>query len=128
MINDSLRLIELYRIYQDVVRKNDAAEMDKLLEDDFVLATGSFRVLNKGICSMKRARGRVNCERQESYEQSVRISGGAAVITAKLRAKGEEKGSPSECKHFFSDTYVRRDGDWSYFFGKASTGQPPSPM
>lgn len=114
-------IVELDRKYQEAVRKNDAAVMDDILADSFVLVTGLGKVLNKSDLLREARSGRVRYERQEDTEQSVRIMDDTAVITAKLWAKGTEDGEPFNYHLWFSDTYVRTSGGWKYFFGQAST-------
>jgi ketosteroid isomerase-like protein len=64
-------------------------------------------------------------EFQRDTEQTVRVWGDTAVITALLAAKGTDDGEPFDYKLWFSDTYVRTAGGWRYVFGQASTRQTP---
>ena len=63
-------------------------------------------------------------EYQEDTEQTVRIWGDTAVVTALLRSKGTENGKPFEHQLWFSDTYVRTPAGWRYAFGQASLRLP----
>jgi ketosteroid isomerase-like protein len=107
--------------YQAAVEKNDAATMDRILADDFVLVTGKGKTFTKSDLLEEARNGRVNYELQRDEEQSVRVWGDTAVITALLRAKGTEAGEPFDYKLWFSDTYVRTPAGWLYVFGQAST-------
>jgi len=111
--------------YQAAVEKNDAATMDRILADDFVLVTGLGKVYTKADLLEEARSGRVQYERQDDSQQTVRLWGDTAVITAFLWAKGTEDGKPFEYKLWFSDTYVRTAGGWRYVFGQASTRQAP---
>jgi ketosteroid isomerase-like protein len=113
--------------YQAAVAKNDAATMDRILADDFVLVTGLGKVYTKADL-LKEARSKqVIYEHQEDSAQTVRVWGNTAVVTALLWAKGAEEGKPFEYKLWFSDTYVRTPTGWRYVFGKASTPLPKMP-
>lgn len=110
--------------YQAAVKKNDAKTMDRILADDFVLVTGRGKTLTKtDLLNEARARNIVY-ERQEDSNQTVRIWGNTAVVTALLWAKGTNQGKPFEYKLWFSDTYVRTSNGWRYVFGQASIPLP----
>jgi ketosteroid isomerase-like protein len=71
---------------------------------------------------LEEARDRVAVyEYQEAGERTVRVWGDTAVVTALLRAKGEQYGEPFEVRLWYSDTYARIDGKWRYVLGQAST-------
>lgn len=111
--------------YQAAVKANDAATMDKILADDFVLVTGKGKTYNKADL-LKSARDKSDTyEHQEDTEQTVRVWGDTAVVTALLWIKGANKDGPYEYKLWFSDTYARVKGEWRYVFGQASTRLTP---
>jgi hypothetical protein len=64
---------------------------------------------------------------QQDSEQTVRIWGNTAVVTALLWAQGIEDGAAVDYKLWFSDTYVRTAKGWSYVFGMASLPLPSKP-
>src|SRR6266513_4125333 len=106
--------------YQAAVKNNDAAAMDRILADDFVLVTGRGQTYTKAD-QLKEARGKFRIyEHQEDSSQKVRVWGNTAVVTALLWAKGTEEGKPFEYKLWFSDTYVRTATGWRYAFAQAS--------
>lgn len=111
--------------YQAAVEKNDAATMDRILADDFVLVTGMGKTFTKSDLLEEARSGRVDYEFQRDEEQIVRVWGDTAVITALLRAKGTEDGKAFDYKLWFSDTYVRTPAGWLYVFGQASTRLSP---
>jgi ketosteroid isomerase-like protein len=113
--------------YQEAVRTHDVAAMDSILADDFVLVTGKGKVYSKAdLLGEARDEG-VVYEHQEDSNQTVRLWGNTAVVTALLWAKGTEKGEPFDYKLWFSDTYVRTPGGWRYVFGQASIPLPKEP-
>ena len=112
--------------YQLAVKNRDVATMDRILADDFVLVTGRGKVFNKADL-LEEARGNTVYEHQEDTEQTVRVWGDTAVVTALLWAKGTEDGKPFEYKLWFSDTYVRTPAGWRYAFGQASLPLPKAP-
>src|SRR5512141_1801842 len=111
--------------YQAAVAKNDAATMDRILADDFVLVTGKGKVFTKADLLKEARRGKTVYERQEEIEQKVRVWGDTAVATALLWVKGAgEDKKAFDYKLWFSDTYVRTPSGWRYVFGQASIPLP----
>jgi ketosteroid isomerase-like protein len=110
--------------YQAAVERNDAEAMGRILADDFVLITGVGRVRTRDDL-LQEARERVAIyEYQEAGERTVRVWGETAVVTALLRAKGEQGEEQFEVSLWYSDTYAMIDGEWRYVLGQASTRLP----
>ena len=108
--------------YQAAVKENDAATMDKILADDFVLVTGRGKVYDKADLLKAAREKQVIYERQdeEAGSQKVRVWGDTAVVTAFLWVKTAQEGKPVDYKLWFSDTCVRSPTGWRYVFGQAS--------
>jgi len=108
--------------YQAAVKSNDAATMDQILADDFVLVTGRGKVFNKADLIETARKKEVSYERQdeEPGSQKVRVWGDTAVVTALLWIKGVQALKPIDYKLWFSDTYIRTPAGWRYVFGQAS--------
>jgi len=126
-VDDRKTVAELDTQYQQAVKTNDAATMDRILADDFVLVTGRGQTFTKADL-LAQARGRVVIyEHQEDTNQTVRVWGNTAVVTALLWLKGTSEGKSFERKLWFSDTYVRTANGWRYVFGQASLPLPSEP-
>jgi uncharacterized protein (TIGR02246 family) len=112
--------------YQAAVKSNDAATMDQILADDFVLVNGLGKVSSKADLIESARKKEVTYERQdeESGTQKVRVWGDTAVVTALLWIKAVQAGKPIDYKLWFSDTYVRTSAGWRYVFGQASLPLP----
>ena len=106
--------------YQAAVEKNDAATMDRILADDFILVTGNGKTFTKADLLKEARKGTVVYDHQSDTEQTVRVWGDTAVVTAKLWEKGTQDGKPFDYTLWFSDTYVRSPTGWRYAFGQAS--------
>ena len=113
--------------YQAAVKANDASAMAKILADDFILVVGNGSVSTKADL-LKEAEDRIReYTHQEDSEQTVRVWGDTAVVTAKLWMQGTRKdGTPFDYQLWFSDTYVRTASGWRYVFGQASLPLPQS--
>ena len=114
--------------YQAAVKANDAATMDQILADDFVLVNGRGKVSSKADLLESARKKEVTYERQdeEPGTQEVRVWGDTAVVTALLWIKAVQGGKPIDYKLWFSDTYVRTPMGWRYVFGQASLPLPQS--
>jgi len=121
---DAETVKELDTRYQLAVKNNDAATMDAMLAEDFMLVTGSGKSYSKGDLLEKARSARIHYDRQDDSGQTVRIWGDTAVITAKLTAAGTDSGKAFDYQVWFSDTYVKTRTGWKYVFGQSSTRAP----
>src|SRR5262245_17486482 len=124
--DDAKAVAALDTKYQAAVKANDAATMDQILADDFVLVIGRGTVFSKADLLDSARKKEVTYERQdeEPGTQKVRVWGNTAVVTALLWIKLVQGGKPADYKLWFSDTYVRTPTGWRYFFGQASLPLP----
>jgi len=124
LVDDKASLAALDTEYQAAVKANDAVTMDRILADDFILVTGRGAVFTKDDLLTSARNKEVIYEHQEDIEQTVRIWGDTAVVTALLWQKGTNNGKPFDDKLWFSDTYIRTPNGWRYAFGQASIRLP----
>jgi ketosteroid isomerase-like protein len=123
--DDAKMVAALDTEYQAAVKNNDAGTMDRILSDDMVVVLGSGKIYTKAdLLQMARTR-RVQYEHQEDSDQTVRVWGDTAVVTAKIWLKGTDEGKPFDWHVWFSDTYVRTRAGWRYVHGQASLPLPP---
>ena len=122
--DDAAAVAQLDTEYQVAVARNDGATMDRILADDFVLVVGSGRVYTKADLLEEARSGRIVYERQDDSQQTVRVWGDTAVLTALLSARGTEGGTAFEYRVWFSDTYVRCPGGWRYVLGQSGARLP----
>ncbi len=88
--DDAKTVAALDTQYQEAVKNNDAATMDHILHDTFVLVVGSGRTFSKADL-LKEARTRSTVyahQEEEAGTQTVRVWGDTAVVTAKLCGAG----------------------------------------
>jgi len=126
---DAAEVAALDTAYQAAVEQNDAATMDRILAEDFVLVLGTGSVHDKAEL-LAEARSKAitwDLQREIDGSQKVRVWGDTAVVTAKLRVKGTRDGKAFDRTLWFSDTYVRTASGWRYVFGQASIALPPAP-
>lgn len=112
--------------YQAAVKACDAATMDVILADDFVLVTGNGATYTKSDL-LKAARDRTPVylhQEEDPGTQTVRVFGDTAVVTARLWIVYKTGDAVADRKLWFSDTYVRTPDGWRYVFGQASLALP----
>ena len=110
--------------YQAAVKANDAETMAAILADDFILVTGRGAVYPKADLLAQARSRETTYEHQEDTQQTVRVWGNTAVITALLWEKGVSGGRAFDKRLWFSDTYVKTSSGWRYVFGQASLPLP----
>ena len=111
--------------FQAATKANDAATIDRLLPADYILVTSTGKTFTKADLLEEARSASRHYDHQEDTEQTVRVWGDTAVITAKLWAKGTENNKPFDYTLWFSDTYVRTPQGWRYTFAQASSPCPP---
>jgi ketosteroid isomerase-like protein len=118
--SDESTVASLDAQYQEAVKKNDAATMERIFADDFVLVTGNGWKQTKADLLKESSSGEITYAHQEDTDRTVRVWNDTAVVTALLWAKGAQKGKSFDYKLWFSDVYVRTTSGWRYVFGQAS--------
>ena len=105
--------------FQAATGRKDAAVIDRMLPDDYILITSKGQVETKAGLLADARDPKIAYTRQEDSRQTVRIWGDTAVITALLWAAGTEDGKPFEYRVWFSDIYLYTAQGWRYTFGQA---------
>jgi ketosteroid isomerase-like protein len=113
-------LIRLDADFQRAVGAKDADAVAKFLTDDFILITGSSRILTKQELLKEVASATLKWELNASREVRVRIHGDAAVVTALLDQKGMDNNEPFDSPVRYTDTWIRENGTWRQISGHAS--------
>jgi len=113
--------------FQAAVKNNDVEGMSRILADDYILVTSSGKTQTKTDLLNEARERKTTYERQEDTNQTVRLWGDTAVLTAKLWAKGTDGKKPFDVTLWFSDTYVKTSAGWKYVFGQAACHLPPGP-
>jgi hypothetical protein len=107
--------------FQAAVGRNDAATIDRLLPHDYALVSATGEVETKtDLLNEARTQKYVYSHQQDS-DQTVRIWGNTAVLTALLWAEGTAEGKHFNVKLWFSDTYVCTSRGWRYVFGQVGS-------
>jgi ketosteroid isomerase-like protein len=122
--DDKTLLAALDTEFQAAVKVNDVSAIDRLLAANFTLVVGSGKTFTKADLLEEARSGQYQYDHQEDTEQTVRVFGDSAVVTAKLWAAGTHNGKPFDSTLWFTDTYLRTPTGWRYVFGQASLPLP----
>lgn len=107
--------------FQAATGRKDAAAIDSLLPEDYILITSKGEVETKAGLLAEARDPKISFIHQEDSQQTVRIWGDTAVITALLWAAGTEDGKPFEYRVWFSDIYLCTPKGWRYTFAQVGT-------
>jgi ketosteroid isomerase-like protein len=119
-VQDDVRAVTLLNErYQKAVLQSDAATMDAILADDFVLYSSSGAEFSKKDLLADARRKDLTYQRNECLNVRVRVWGDTAVVTASLWEAGVDKGTKFNHKVDFADVYVRTPTGWKYVVGHA---------
>ena len=123
--DDARAVAALDSEYQAAVKTNDAATMDRILADDFVMVRGGGKLTKEDL--LKKAREKhAKYERHEAEEgsQNVRVWRDTAVVTETLWVKGSENGKSVDEKTSVTETFVRTPNGWRFVSGQATSPAP----
>ena len=106
--------------FQAATKANDAAAIEAILPEDYMLILGDGREVTKADLVRAAREETVVYDLQDPSRQTVRVYGpDTAIVTALLRIKGVSGGRPIDFSVWYSDTYVRRPEGWRYVLGQA---------
>lgn len=121
--DDARAIAALDSEYHSAVKTNDAATIDRILADDFMLVRSAGRNVSKTDL-LKQARDKqAKYERHEVEEgtQKVRVWHDTAVVTETVWIKGSEGGRPVDEKMSLTATYARTPNGWRYVAAQATS-------
>jgi quercetin dioxygenase-like cupin family protein/ketosteroid isomerase-like protein len=103
-------LMQLERDWVDAYRRGDAAWLEKHYAPEYAYSTpdGTINDRKTDIEDTKNFR----LDSLEMSDTQVRVNGDTAVVTGVTALKGKYKGEDVGGSYRFTDTFVRRDGQW----------------
>jgi ketosteroid isomerase-like protein len=111
-VGDETKIVALENLWNQMQINHDADAMAKMLDGDFVLTDYDGSVLNKAQF--------LDSIRDKSYALTVEVSenmrlhshGSTVIVTGATHEKGTFKGKPYAHNGRFTDTWIRKDGQW----------------
>ena len=109
---DETKVIALENLWNQIQLNHDADAMGKMLDDDFVFTDYDGTVMSKGQF--------LGSIRDKSYQLTVEASenmklhrhGDTVVVTGATHEKGTFKGRPYQHQGRFTDTWMKKNGQW----------------
>jgi uncharacterized protein (TIGR02246 family) len=105
--------------------KRDGATFGKYFADDAVLTTPDGNVQTKVQILADVKAGDLVLESSTISDMKVRVYGDAAVATYTTTDKGKYKKTDISGRFRWTDTFVRRAGEWKLVAGQGTQIQPP---
>ncbi len=116
---DEADVLRLAKEFDVAVATHDMAAVDRALLDDYVLVTGTGRIVTKADLMKELATPKLAYQINESHDMSVRVHGDTAVVVAVLEQKWTEDGKAFDVPVRYTDTYVRTAKGWRQISGHA---------
>jgi ketosteroid isomerase-like protein len=109
---DSTKVIAMENAWNQAEQNNDAAAVQLLLADDFVMTAGEGDLYNKAQIVASIRDKSYQPEALQSSNMVVHAHGNTAVVTGAYYEKGTDKGKPWERRGRFTDTWMFMDNRW----------------
>jgi len=109
---DETKVIALENLWNQIQLNHDADAMGKILDTDFVLTDYDGTVMSKAqfLASIRDKSNQLTVEVSE--DMKLHRHGDTVIVTGATREKGTEKGKPYAHQGRFTDTWIKKDGQW----------------
>ncbi len=109
---DPSKVIAMENAWNQAELHNDAAAVELLLADDFVMTVAEGTTLNKSQVLASVRDKSYNPDVLQSENMAVHMYSNTAIVTGDYREKGTEKGRPWSRQGRFTDTWIYSNGHW----------------
>jgi ketosteroid isomerase-like protein len=117
-------IARLETAWNEAHQKGDAAVLESLWADDLVVTVPNMAVITRDAAVAVVRSGRMKFRRYETSDVSIRVYGGAAVVTGRLQRTRDVGDRVLDDDWRFTKVYVRRDGRWQVVAFQASDTPP----
>ncbi len=109
---DETKIIALENLWNQVQLSHDADAMSKMLDSDFVFTDYDGSVMNKAqfLASIRDTSNQLTVEVSE--DMKLHVHGETVVVTGATHEKGTFKGKPYQHQGRFTDTWIKKNGQW----------------
>src|SRR2546421_10313519 len=109
---DETKIIALENLWNQMQINHDADAMGKMLDSDFVLTDYDGTVMSKTqfLASIRDKSTQLTVE--VSDDMKLHRYGDTVVVTGATREKGTERGKPFSHQGRFTDTWIKKEGQW----------------
>ena len=110
--NAEQTLLQLERDWEQANAKNDAAALERILAPEFVSTDSDGRVTTRAQNLARRKSGVVKYSAFTQDDYKVQVMGDTAIVTGRITMKAVRDGKDISGQERFTDTFVRRGGQW----------------
>jgi ketosteroid isomerase-like protein len=109
---DETKVIALENLWNQMQLNHDADAMGKILDPDFVLTDYDGTVMSKAqfLVSIRDVSNQLTVEVSE--DMKLHRHGDTVIVTGATHEKGTEKGKAYAHQGRFTDTWIKKDGQW----------------
>lgn len=112
-------LKNLERQWEEALMRRDAAMLDRLMADDYVLTTVRGEVVNKARVLEEIKSANVTAKVQNT-DPAVRVYGDTAVVTGLVSISGRFNNQDVSTQSRYMKIYVKREGSWQVVAAQAT--------
>ena len=98
--------------WNDAYKRGDAAGMEVLLSDDFIITVEDGTTFSKSGYLAHTADSELRVQISDMTDLRVRVHGNVAVVTGAYHEKGTSKGRAYESRDRFTDVWTKTNGSW----------------
>jgi len=109
---DETKIIALENLWNQMQVNHDADAMGSMLDNDFVLTDYDGTVYSKGQFLATIRDKSIQLTVEVSEDMKLHRHGDTVIVTGSTREKGTEKGKPFSHLGRFTDTWIKKDGQW----------------
>src|SRR5215475_7302973 len=109
---DASKIIAMENLWNQMQLNHDAAAMEKMLDEDFVLTDYDGSLLNRSQFLESIKDPSIQLAQEMSEGMKLHQHGITVVITGATREKGTQNGKPFAHNGRFTDTWIKKEGKW----------------
>jgi ketosteroid isomerase-like protein len=109
---DETKIIALENLWNQMQINHDADAMGKMLDSDFVLTDYDGSVMSKSQFLASIRDNSIQLAVEVSTDMNLHRHGDTVIVIGATHEKGTEKGKPFSHVGRFTDTWIKKDGQW----------------
>lgn len=110
--DDAKALIDIENKLSDAYKNGDVEYIKKIVDETYTLTNSHAKVSVRADDIEEVTKGDPHYDVFSTHDMKPRVYGDAAVVLGIVSLKGTAGGQPFDADMRFTDTFVRRDGQW----------------
>ncbi len=108
----SSKIVALENKWNDAYKRGDAATMESLLAEDFIITVEDGTTYSKSGYLAHTADAELHVQISEMIDLKVRMQGNVAIVTGAYHEKGTSRGRPYESRDRLTDVWFKTGNSW----------------